>query len=370
MRLPFCDHHICVILESYSASEKPLDLLLSEYFRSHKSIGAHDRRLIGETLYGMIRWKTLIDHFAYSDYPVDRLKTFRKISLEEAIQNPAIPEPARLGVNEFLYNRLKAVFGLEKTRTLCHILNTPAPITIRANLLKTTVEDLLKTFEGKFSLKRCAKAPAGLQFAKREPLFTLPEFKAGLFEVQDEGSQLVAELVQAKPGDHVLDYCSGSGGKTLAFAPSMKGKGQIYLYDNRPWILLEARKRLNRAGVQNAQFILPKQPVDWLLLDVPCSGTGTLRRNPDAKWKIDAPMIERLVQQQREIVQEALKHLKPGGRLVYATCSLLPEENEEQIAYFLKTYPLTLEKEPLSLLPEEEGMDGFFAAVLKKEQLV
>lgn len=370
MRLPFCDHHICVILDSYCQTEKPLDLLLSEYFRSHKSIGAKDRRLIGETLYGMVRFKTLVDHFAHSEYPLDRLKAFRKLSLKEALENPSIPEPARLGINEFLYARFISVFGLEKTRDLCHILNSQAPTTIRVNLLKTSVNDLFNLWEGKFSLKKCTKAPAGLQFEKREPLFALPEFKAGFFEVQDEGSQLVAALVDAKPGEQVLDYCSGSGGKTLAFAPSMQGKGQIYLYDNRPWILLEARKRLKRAGIQNAQFVLPKQPVDWLLLDVPCSGTGTLRRNPDAKWKIDQAMIDRLIEAQRKIVEKAFSYLKPGGRLVYATCSLLPEENEEQIAHLLKTYPLTLEKDPLFLWPEEGGMDGFFAAVLKKQQLV
>ncbi len=370
MRLPFCDHHISVILESYAQSEKPLDLLLSEYFRSHKSIGANDRRLIGETLYGMVRWKSLIDHFTRTSHPLDRLSCFRKISLELCAQDPSIPEPARLGINDFLYTRFCTVFGLEKTRELCRILNSPAPTTIRANILKTTAEELMKRWEGKFTMSRCAKAAAGIQFQKREPLFSLPEFKEGLFEVQDEGSQLVAELVEAKPGQHVLDYCSGSGGKTLAFAPSMQGKGQIYLYDNRPWILIEARKRLNRAGIQNAQFVLPRKPVDWLLTDVPCSGTGTLRRNPDAKWKIDSAMIDRLVQQQREIVKEALPYLKPGGKLVYATCSILPEENQDQIAYFVKTHRLVLEKEPLMLLPEQNGMDGFFAAVLKKEELI
>ncbi len=187
--------------------------------------------------------------------------------------------------------------------------------------------------------------------------------------MQDEGSQLIAELIEAKSGDHVLDFCSGSGGKTLAFAPNMKGKGQIYLYDNRLWILQEARKRLRRAGVQNAQFALPRKKVDWVLADVPCSGTGTLRRNPEAKWKIDEKMIARLVQAQRAIVKEAFFYLKPGGKFVYATCSLLPEENEGQVSYFLKSYPLFLER-VLKLLPEEEGMDGFFAAVFKKENLI
>lgn len=370
MRLPFCDHHISVILEGYTKSEKPLDLLLSEYFRAHKSIGAHDRRLIGETLYGLVRWKTLIDHLSQSNHSLDRLSCFRKISIEECRKDLSIPEPVRLGVNDFLYNRLCASYGLEKAREICYTLNTPAPTTIRVNLLKTSREELLKLWEGKFTMMRCSKAEAGIQFQKREPLFALPEFQAGFFEVQDEGSQLVSSLLDVKPGDHVLDYCSGSGGKTLAFAPSTQGKGQIYLHDIRPWILIEARKRLKRAGVQNAQFVLPKKQVDWVLADVPCSGTGTLRRNPDAKWKIDGAMLERLIEQQKEIVKEALVHLKTGGRFVYSTCSILLEENENQIAYFLKNHPIVLEKEPLKLLPVEGGMDGFFAAVFKKQNLI
>ncbi|MBU6383098.1 MAG: RsmB/NOP family class I SAM-dependent RNA methyltransferase [Verrucomicrobia bacterium] len=367
MRLPFCDHHISAILDHLG--EKPLDGFLSRYFREHKSIGAHDRRLIGETLYQMVRWKSLIDHFCPSPSPLRRLAAFRALSLEACAQDASIPEPARLGIPPFLWDRFCQIFGVEKARQLCRTLNLSAPTTIRVNALKTTPELLLEKWKGKFECFRCKEASMGIQFKKREPLFALPEFKEGFFEVQDEGSQLVAELVDAGPGDQVLDYCAGSGGKTLSFAPKMKGKGQIYLYDKRPWILQEARKRLKRAGVQNGQFVLPKTPVDWLLVDVPCSGTGTLRRNPDAKWKIDAALVDRLIVQQREIVQESFKFLKPGGKLVYATCSILPEENESQIAYLLAHYPLTLEKQ-LSFLPEENGKDGFFAAVLKRDDLI
>lgn len=370
MRLPFCDHHISVILEGYEKSKKPLDLALSKYLRAHKSIGANDRRVISETVYGMIRWKTLIDYLSHSPHPLERLKCFRSLSLEERQKDLSIPEPIRLGVTDFLHNRFQAIFGIEKTKEICRILNSPAPITIRANLLKTTREELLKKWEGKFELFPCQYASAGIHFKKRVPLFSLPEFKEGLFEVQDEGSQCIAEMIHPSPGDHVLDYCAGSGGKTLAFAPITQGKGQIYLYDNRPWILQEARKRLRRAGVQNAQFALPKKQIDWVLADVPCSGTGTLRRNPDAKWKLDRQMIERLIHEQREIVARALEHLKPGGHFVYATCSLLAEENQEQVDYFLKTHPLALEKPPLFLLPKEGGMDGFFAASFKKRHLL
>lgn len=366
MRLPFCDYHISEIL--VKATSKPLDLHLSDYFRSHKSIGAHDRRKIGETIYQMVRWKTLIDYLSGTQNPIIRLQCYQSSYFNAAKEDSSVPLPIRLGISEYLYEQFHNTYG-EKTNEICQILNSVAPTTIRVNTLKISPEELMKRWEGKFEMKRCQYATNGIQFKKREPLFSLPEFKEGFFEMQDEGSQLLSELVKVKLKEHVLDYCSGSGGKTLGFAPSMQGKGQIYLHDNRPFILLEARKRLRRAGIQNAQFVLPKTPVDWLLTDVPCSGTGTLRRNPDAKWKINAEMVARLVQEQRDIVQNSLKYLKKGGYLVYATCSLLPDENENQVAYFLKNHPLTLEKQH-NFLPLQDGMDGFFAAVFKKENMV
>ena len=374
MRLPFCDHHIAAFLQMFASSSKPLDQALGDYLRNHKSIGANDRRTISETLFGMIRWKSLIDHFCPSPLPIDRLAAYRQLPLDQCIKDTSIPEAARYGVTDYLLGRFSKAYGALKAAEICLILNEAAPITVRANEAKISRDALRLRLQEKFSVSDCRFAKAGIQFEKRTPLFSLPEFKEGLFEMQDEGSQLVAALVEAKPGDHVLDYCSGSGGKTLAFAPSMKGKGQIYLHDIRPWILQEAKKRLKRAGIQNGQFLEPGHPqllrivgkMDWVLADVPCSGTGTFRRNPDSKWKVSAPMVARLVEEQRKIVAEAVRYLKPGGRLVYATCSLLPEENQEQTDFFLANLPLALEKEPFHFLPQSGGMDGFFASVFRK----
>ncbi len=369
MEQPFLDRHIQKFFYILEASHKPLDLALSEYFRAHKNLGSTDRRIIGDLIYGMTRWKTLIDYFA----PQDPISFYRNINWEEILQDNSIPKAIRLGLPEFIYTRFCAHFGLDQTEILGQILNQIAPTTIRANLLKTTREHLLHLWKDRFSISPCLHSPSGIRFHKREPLFSLPEFKEGLFEMQDEGSQLISDLVIAAPGQCVLDYCSGSGGKTLGFAHRMQGKGQIYLHDIRERALYEARNRLKRAGIQNVQYLFDKQKLkkiigkcDWVLLDVPCSGTGTLRRNPDSKWKLTPSIIEHYVKEQRAIAKEAFQYLKPGGRLVYATCSLLPEENFAQVDYILANLPLSLEKNPLLLLPQPGGMDGFFSAVFKK----
>lgn len=373
MATPFCDHHIAAFFSRYALGRAPLDLSLAGYFKSHKSLGSKDRKTIGEAVFGMVRWKTLLDHLGPASDPLERLRLYKTLDFDKALADPRIPEPVRCGVPETLFDRLAGAYGKPEARRLSLILNTPAPVTVRANALKITRSDLISRWS-EYGAAPCSQAPHGIRFPKRLPLFSFPEFKEGLFEMQDEGSQLAASLVEASPGQTVLDFCSGSGGKTLAIAPRMEGRGQIYLHDIRVHALQEAKKRLRRAGVQNAQFLPPghkqllrlKNKCDWVLIDVPCSGTGTLRRNPDQKWAIDAPMLERLVQEQQKIAEAALPYVKPGGRLVYATCSILPEENERQADFLLANLPLRLERPFLSLLPEEGGMDGFFAAVFQK----
>lgn len=373
----FCQNHIIAFFKGWSDSKQPLDLALSEYFRSHKSLGSHDRRAIGDTVYTLIRWKSLFDQIDPSGSISLRIHLLEQQSIEKWTQERTLSEWARLGTSQFLLEKLKTAYGDEQAKSLAQILTTPAPIAVRANEIKTSRDKLLELWGNKFQVRAGNLTSGSIVFSKREPLFSLPEFKEGLFEVQDEGSQLVALQIEAKPGDRILDYCSGSGGKTLAFAPSMRGKGEIYLHDIRQGALREASKRLKRAGVQNAQVLPPEHPrlptlrgkMDWVLVDVPCSGTGTLRRNPEMKWKIDESMIQRLVQEQRAIVEQAVRYLKPNGKLVYATCSILPQENEEQVAHFLAQFPLELEKPPLSILPTKDGCDGFFSAMFRKKKI-
>ncbi len=371
----FRDFHLFTILKNSESEGIPLDRYLSDYFRENKALGSKDRAYIAETIYGMIRWKGLIDFL--SPKPVSwekRVEVFLTIDPLKHQKNESIPQHIRVSFPEALFNHFVASHGIEKACEICLICNTPAPTTVRINSLKSNRETILELWEKDYQVTPCRFSNEGITFLKKINLFGLPEFKQGIFEVQDEGSQLLAGLVKAAPGDLVMDYCSGSGGKTLAFAPRMEGSGQIYLHDIRPFALQEARNRLKRAGIQNAQTILNDNPnlkkikkkMDWVLADVPCSGTGTLRRNPDMKWKFTDEALERLQGQQRHIFEKALSYMKPEGRIVYSTCSILQQENQQQIEHFLKTYDLEIEGEVFQSLPSYGGMDGFFGVVMKK----
>jgi 16S rRNA C967 or C1407 C5-methylase (RsmB/RsmF family) len=375
MHKNFRENHLFSFLLRFDAEGKPLDLSLADFFKSKKSLGSHDRRFLGDSAYGLVRWKGLLDHMLGKPSSwEERFFLYQRFDFNKIPTD--IPEWIRCGASKWLYDEVLRSHGKEKAASLCRALNEQAPLTVRFNPLKTTREALLASWKGRYGAQAC-ETPTAIRFPKREPLTSLPEFKEGLFEIQDEGSQIVAQLVLANPGDQVLDYCSGSGGKSLAFADRLKGKGQIYLHDIREHILHQAKKRMKRAGIQNAQFLQPghrrlsslKNKIDWVLADVPCSGSGTYRRNPDMKWKADEAMLDDLVQRQREIFKLAIDYAKPGGKIVYATCSLFSRENQEQVDYFLKTLPLELEGKPLSILPTFNGPDGFFAAVFSKKIL-
>ncbi len=374
MKHSFVEHHLFQLLRRFDNQHLPLDLFLSRYFRAYKALGAQDRRTIATAVYGMCRWQGLIDYLIENEPSwQQRYALFRGFRPEQYLYVNTIPLHIRVSFPQELFSLLVKDYGEEKAIYLSQICNTEAPTTIRINPLKTTREEMVGKLS-EFEAFPTEKATYGVQLKRRAPLVAMPEFKEGYFEIQDEASQCVAEIVQAAPGDHMLDFCAGAGGKTLAIAPLLEGKGQLYLHDIRSFILEQAKKRFKRAGIQNVQFLQAGHShlstlvgkMDWVLVDAPCSGTGTLRRNPDQKWKFTPAMLNRLIGEQRVIFEQALAYLRPGGKIVYATCSLLKAENELQAEHFLHHHNLEWIGEPFSSLPTYDGMDGFFAATFRQ----
>jgi 16S rRNA (cytosine967-C5)-methyltransferase len=288
---------------------------------------------------------------------------------------------------------LQRQIGESETERLLEALNQPPPLTIRVNALKATRDDCLRELRQRgYDCTPTKLSPDGIHLAKRTNLFGLDLFRAGWFELQDEGSQIISLLLDPKPNWRVADVCAGGGGKTLHVAALMKKRGEIFAFDVVPRRLENLRKRARRCGIHNvrAQLLQPDEvpakllgQMDAILIDAPCSGTGVLRRNPDAKWKITPEMVREMAAKQKQIINQYAQLLKPGGRLVYATCSLLAEENEEVVQAFLAQHPefrpadaaAILQRYQLAqlangssipLFPHQHGTDGFFAAVSER----
>lgn len=377
-KLPFRDYHLYQLMDVYAKKSLPLDLVMNDYFRAHKALGSKDRAHIGNTAYQLLRWKGLLE--ATTKKPGDWQASYELLasSTIEALQeNNALPLHCRFSCPEALFQLLVTHFGTDKACELCLLFNERAPLAVRVNTLKTDRQSLFERWKDLYDISLSEQTNNGIVFQANAHILGTKEFKEGFFEVQDEGSQLLSDMVAVQPGEHVLDYCAGAGGKSLAIAPKMHQKGQLYLHDIRANALQEAKRRLKRAGVQNAQIIKSedakglkrlRKKMDWVLVDAPCSGTGTLRRNPDMKWRFHEKMIPDLIGQQRLIFEKALSYVRPGGKIVYATCSLLPEENQCQVDHFLKTYHLDLESPPLEILPVSGGVDGFFGAVFSVQK--
>jgi 16S rRNA (cytosine967-C5)-methyltransferase len=374
---PFRDSHILKACTSYEVQNLPIDRHLSAYFSQNKSIGSKDRAYISQAIYTIMRWKALFDFISKKSSYESRLEMFVTIEPQLHVKNELIPKHIRLSTPLFLYTLLEEQYGEEEAERICLAINTQAPITIRTNTLKISRDKLFYFLSPLYPCSLCEHSSTGITFENRVNFLSLYEFQEGFFEVQDEGSQLLAQEIHATAKDWVLDFCAGSGGKTLAVAPSMEGKGQLFLHDIRSNCLIEAKKRLKRAGIENFQLISYedhskkrrlKRKMDWVLVDAPCSGTGTLRRNCDFKWRYTQEMLDSLVEEQRMIFEEALAFLKDSGTIVYATCSLLQEENESQVNYFLEKHGLELVKPLFKSALEEGKMDSFFAASFKKRK--
>ncbi|MGD0038262.1 MAG: RsmB/NOP family class I SAM-dependent RNA methyltransferase, partial [Bacteroidota bacterium] len=277
---------------------------------------------------------------------------------------------------------------------ICASLNGQAPITLRVNTLKTTVEQCQAELSKQgVETTKTLLSPFGLNLAKRINVFSLPIFRDGWFEVQDEGSQVLPLLIDPKPNAKLLDVCAGAGGKTLEFAALMKNRGEIFATDINSYRLEELRKRTKRAGAQNVRIQeiqaiedLIEQYSDFfdiVFVDAPCSGLGTVRRNPGMKWMVTEQTVNEVSDKQKSILSSSAPLVKPGGRIVYATCTLLRQENEDVIEEFMVRNPefnlveangllekwhneLFTAETFFKLLPHIHGTDGFFCAVLEK----
>lgn len=364
---PFREFHIDEILRLSAEGPKlPLDVFMGQYLRSHKAIGSKDRLYISESVYTYVRWKGLIQALGLGREEVGSVEQL----LLRAKEMPDLPEHVRVSFPQDLYALMVESLGTEQARAVALASNERAPTTLRVNTLKVSREDLMARWQGRLAMKPTQGSPWGIQVLERANFFAMDEYKQGLFEIQDEGSQLLAQMCQVKPGMKVLDYCAGAGGKSLALAPMMEGRGQLYLHDIRTRALEEARKRLKRAGVQNVQFgIKPglKGVMDRVLVDAPCSGSGTLRRNPDLKWRFDGGRFPGLLEEQRQIFAEALTYLKPGGEILYGTCSVLTPENRGQAQWFAERHGLKVLEEFASF-PAPGEMDGFYGVRLIYKQ--
>jgi len=416
----------------------PVDSLLGKYFKERRYIGSKDRGAISDLTYFVLRNGGALDwHIEQCDRsstprrlvmvallfygqaghtPMERediaaLFTGAKyappvITEQEQLMlarcegreftPPTMPDDARYNYPQWMEGRLRDAFGdaLPEAMTA---LNQQAPIDLRVNLLKCMSQsDLILALDkdGYFGVPT-PLSPIGVRLKKRLPAFNTQAFKDGMYEMQDEGSQIVSLLVQAKPGDKVIDFCAGAGGKTLAIAATMRNKGRLLAWDVAAHRLEQINKRLARAGVDNVQTHVIKDEkdpflkrhvgtADWVVVDAPCSGSGTWRRNPDLKWRFSAEDLQEVKALQASILKNAARLVKPGGKLVYITCSIFPDENTWQLKQFLINNPTFRVARPdklwdkhvtlqdgvgpyLQLSPHKDGTDGFFGAVLTND---
>lgn len=416
------------LLDQIEATKRPADQVASFYFKGRRYIGAKDRRAVAETVWRVLRSKARIDWWlGRLDHPADaRARVMADLAFQgikperelfqgahsapppgkeerrmmEALTGKSpfhhdMPAWVRGEYPEWIEPRLAALYG-DRLAAEMGAMRDEAPLDLRVNTLKATRDEAAAALAAEGIVSEPGKlSPLALRLKARAALVQLQAWRNGLVEVQDEGSQLVALLTDARPGMAVADYCAGAGGKTLALAAGMENKGRLVACDVAEWRVDKAQERLRRAGVHNVtRRVLSGESDKWIkrsaasfdrvLVDAPCTGTGTWRRNPDGKWQLTETDLLELVGRQKAILASAARLVKPGGRLVYATCSIMPEENEEQVQGFLAEHPdfapvpvpalwpdlvgtpCPVEGPWLRLSPLSHGTDGFFAAVMER----
>jgi 16S rRNA (cytosine967-C5)-methyltransferase len=399
--------------------DAPADGLVSLFFRKHKALGARERHALAETAYAVLRQRLLWANLAQSGHgPTERrlailawqgqphvlqvalspeetawLERCRKLDLT------TLPDKLRHNLPDWLSGALQAQLAPAEFWALVDTLSGTAPLDLRVNSVKAKRETVLATLQAAgVEVQPTPYSPLGLRIPGKPALQKMPIYIEGHVEVQDEGSQLLALLTGAKRGEMVVDFCAGAGGKTLALGAMMRNTGRLYAFDVSGHRLENLKPRLARSGLSNVyatqiahenddRIKRLRGKIDRVLVDAPCSGLGTLRRNPDLKWRQSPQAIAELQVKQRAILESAARLLKPGGRLVYATCSLLPAENEEVAAAFADSHPDMVQLDAaealtqagvaeaaslvtpaghLRLWPDRHATDGFYAVAWQK----
>jgi 16S rRNA (cytosine967-C5)-methyltransferase len=356
---------------------------LSRLLRSHPTWSAKERRIAAEALFGVALWRRRLQWHAADASPESLLEALAS-RLGAAVET-ALPGdwPTRLSFPDWLVSELSDALGVE-AETFAAASNLPGPIVVRANRLKTDRKRLAARLAAEgVKAQPTAYAPDGLMLHGHPNILGLNSHQTGLFEVQDEGSQLVGGCVGAEVGDCVLDICAGSGGKTLLLGTAMRDEGRLYAYDVDHAALERLERRASRAGLRHSLRILRALPAELrvarVLVDAPCSALGTLRRGPDVRWRMSPETLETFPPLQLSLLDVAAAHTLPGGRLVYATCTIRACENEDVVRRFLEAHP-EFAREPapvpkelrstegaLVTLPHRHGTDGFYAAVLRRK---
>lgn len=428
MRLPGRMAAAMEILADMEARKRPASEALKGWALDHRFAGAGDRAAIGNLVYDALRkrashafrmgedtpralvlsvvvndWnqnvKSLNEDLSTDRFAPESISEAEAASLSNDSTFSSAPDHVRADVPEWLAPSLERNFGSRWIEEGQGMTRRP-PLDMRANTLKSSRERVARSL-ARFSPQSSAIAPDGLRIpagpaAARTANVQVDEgYQKGWFEIQDEGSQIVSLLAGAKPGEQVLDLCAGAGGKTLALAAAMGNSGQIFAYDSERPRLAPIHERLKRNGVRNVQVRNPDPGalddlvgrMDRVIVDAPCTGTGTWRRRPDTKWKLTPAQLEARIADQIAVLDEAARFVQPGGELVYITCSVLPEENDDQVAAFLARHPdfeavplpevwsqifpaapqpLSLDGKTLTLTPASTDTDGFFCARLRK----
>ena len=393
----------------------PADAILRTFFSANRDLGSHDRAFVAETVFTVLRHKRLLENLVAHPTPrklvlgsLLKLQGYGMGQLERLLKPEdrdwavqlrsadveTLPPAIRLSLPDWFYERLVAGYSADQVLAFGRAMLKPAPLDLRVNTLVANRDPMIEELRASgFAAEPTRWSPIGIRLAGKPAINRHPSYTRGAVEVQDEGSQLLGYLMAPKRREMVVDFCAGAGGKTLMLGALMNSAGRLYAFDVSEKRLNNLKPRLKRSGLSNVhpQLILGENDIkvkrlagkiDRVLVDAPCSGLGTLRRNPDLKWRQSPESLVELSAKQTAILNGAAPLLKPGGRLVYATCSVLPEENQAIIEQFLATHPdfkvvscqaiLDEQRIPLEsgtfleLSPQRHETDAFFAAALER----